>query len=81
VRVSATYAGHEDWQPGIAHETVAVIAPSTGATPRLITRFPEPHQPGGVRGDGFRVSGSYLDRSMENEYPIITSWPEDDEKG
>jgi len=29
---------------------------------------------GGVRGDGFRLSGTYLDRSQRNEYPIVTSW-------
>jgi hypothetical protein len=77
VRVSATYVGHEDWQPSIADETAKVIPPKGVSNPLLLTRFPEPHQPEGVRGDAFHVVGSYLDRSLQNEYPIITSWPED----
>jgi hypothetical protein len=79
VRVSAKYTGHEDWQPSIWQEIVPVIEPGSHEGVRLQTSFPEPHQPGGVRDDAFTISGDYLDRSRENEYPIITSWPEDDE--
>jgi hypothetical protein len=79
VRVSATYTGHLDWQPSIRQETVPVIGPGSHEPVNLQTSFSGPHQPGGVRDDAFTISGDYLDRSMENEYPIITSWPEDDE--
>jgi hypothetical protein len=80
VRVSATYTGQPDWQPSIGHEIIAVIDPGGEATVQLPTSFPGPVPPGGVRGDAFPVSGDYLDRSMKNEYPIITSWPEGDEQ-
>lgn len=74
VRVSASYEGHSDWQPEIQTVTVAAIPPNGSETVDLYVRFPEPNQPGGVRGDGFPISGSYLDRSMRNEYEIITRW-------
>lgn len=79
VNVSASYTGHSDWQPGIDSWTVPVIAPGTGVTVNLNARFPEPPDDRDVVGYAFPVTGSYLDRSMENEYPIITSWPEEDE--
>jgi hypothetical protein len=79
VRVSASYVGHLDWQPIIepASATIPAIEPNSNA-PRieLPVRFPEPYKPEGVRGDGFRVIGTYLDRSRLNTYEIITSWPE-----
>jgi hypothetical protein len=30
--------------------------------------------PGGTAAVNFNVSGTYLDRSRDNEYPIITEW-------
>jgi hypothetical protein len=78
VRVSASYVGHPDWQPTIepASATIPAIEPNASPRIELPVRFPEPHKPEGVRGDGFRVVGTYLDRSMQNEDRIITSWPE-----
>jgi hypothetical protein len=78
VRLSASYVGHEDWQPRIdPAPDIPVVAPNTGVSPEMFVSFPAPHdRPGGVRGDAFRVAGTYLDRSMVNTYEIITSWPE-----
>jgi hypothetical protein len=76
VRVSATYTGHEDWQPSIGEALFPVMPSSEGARLLLPTSFPEPNQPGRVRSDAFVISGDYLDRSMQNEYSIITSWPD-----
>lgn len=70
-----------DWQPAIQRATVAFIEASSGQTVALPARFPEPPAPGGVINERFQVVGTYLDRTLQNEYPIITSWPEDDEKG
>lgn len=76
VWVMAFYVGHDDWMPRIEHEIVPAIAPGEHRTVGLAVRFPEPYQPGGPRGDGFRFGGDYFDRSRENKYPIITSWEE-----
>jgi len=76
VRVSASYTGHADWQPGIDPAEVPVIEAGTAVTVDLAANFPEPQAAGGVNAAAFAVAGTYLDRSMENEYPIITSFPE-----
>jgi hypothetical protein len=79
VRVSASYVGHKDWRPRIDPVDIPVVTPNTGVSPELFVSFPQPHdRPGGVRGDAFRVAGTYLDRSMVNTYAIITSWPDDE---
>jgi hypothetical protein len=79
VRVSASYVGHEDWQPRIdPAPDLPVIQPGDIQNPEMFVRFPAPHDgPGVVISDGFRVAGTYLDRSMQNEDEIITSWPDD----
>jgi len=50
-----------------------VLAPNSGTEVRLPVRFDQ-DPPGGVRSDGFPISGTYLDSAQENEYEIITSW-------
>jgi hypothetical protein len=79
--MSARYVGHQDWQPRIdQHADIPAVSPDTGVSPEVFVSFPPPYdRPGGVRGDAFRVAGTYLDRSMQNAYEIITGWPEDDE--
>lgn len=62
----------------IESKIVPAIAPNEHGTVQLRVWFPEPNRPGGPLADMFVVSGSYFDRSRENEYPIITSWEEPD---
>ncbi len=53
----------------------AIRAEGTGEL-LIPVQFSEPYPPGGVRGDGFAVSGTYRDRSQRNVYDIVTSWEE-----
>lgn len=78
VKVGATYDGHADWQPGIGEMIVPVMMPGEERSIELPAPFPdiEHEPPAGVRGDRFKVAGSYLDRSRRSTYEIITSWPE-----
>jgi hypothetical protein len=72
VEVRASYID-SDYQPEIGQVTLPAIKPGESERSVLYVRFPS-EPPGGIRGDGFRVSGTYLDRSRRNEYSIITDW-------
>ena len=72
VEVRASYIDPH-YQPEIGQVTRPAIKPGESERFVLYVRFPSPPA-GGVRGDGFRVSGTYLDRSRRNEYSIITDW-------
>jgi hypothetical protein len=52
--------------------------PSEGTAEFSIpVRFNEHYPPGGVRGDGFVLSGNYRDRSQRNTNFLITDWARD----
>jgi hypothetical protein len=75
VQVIATYddPDNPDIVPMIETRTWPVLAPQSSASFTLQIQFPEV-PPGGVRTDRFPLRGTYLDRSQENEYEIITQW-------
>lgn len=78
VRVKATYTGHSDWRPD-TKESVVVPFIEAGAEERtqVYVRGPQPGPTGGIRGDSFNVSGTYWDRTLRNEQPILIDWLED----
>ena len=79
VRLWGSYSGHEDWQPRIDPATASAIPPDGKSyDTSMFVSFPEPHQPGGVRGDAFHVEGTYRDRSLNPwRYKLITNWDEE----
>lgn len=72
VEVRASYID-PDHQPEIQQVTRPAIQPGESDRFELDVRFTTP-PPAGVQGDGFPLSGTYLDRSQRNDYPIITDW-------
>ena len=76
VRVKATYTGHSDWRPDIAEQVVPVIEAGLESRPQLWLSGPPPGPTGGIRADGFNVSGTYWDRTLRNDYPILVDWLE-----
>jgi hypothetical protein len=75
VSVSATYVdpANPDIAPEIGAKIWPVLAPNSQVDIALPVRF-EQLPDGGVHSDGFPIRGTYLDRTQENEYEIITSW-------
>jgi hypothetical protein len=75
VRVSPRYDGHTDWQPGLPDRvTIPAILAGESYDFDVAANFPDvPHEPpASVYSGAFDITGDYLDRSMLNEYPIIT---------
>ena len=75
VQITANYIDPE-YHAEIQRVTRPAIKPGESDRVQLYVRCPPPLPPSGVRRDGFRVSGTYLDRSRTDEYEIITSWAE-----
>jgi hypothetical protein len=73
VQVEASYIDPEHQPEFLPPKTVPAIVPGAMERLELPVRFRTP-PPGGVRGDGFQLSGTYLDRSQTTEYKIITDW-------
>jgi hypothetical protein len=71
IKVTATYV-EPDHQPEIDTATWPSLAPNEQTNFSISVRF-DP-LPSSIRLDGFPLSGTFLDRSQLNEYPIITSW-------
>lgn len=72
VEVSATY--FDEAHPAGGTHIVPAIRPEGTAEFQIPIRFQEPYPVGGIRGDGFALSGTYRDRSQRNTYEIITDW-------
>jgi hypothetical protein len=72
VQTTATYVDPA-YRPRIATVTWPAMQPGERASFAIPVSF-STVPPDGVKGDGFPLSGSYLDRSQRNEYPIITAW-------
>ena len=77
VVINATYQD-DDHPLTVTHLHPAVAANSI-ETMQMPFSFGGNPPPGGFRGDGFALSGSYWDRSRRNEYRIITRWDEQPE--
>jgi hypothetical protein len=76
VRVKVTYTGHSDWRPDIAEQVVPVTEAGLESRPQLWLSGPPPGPTGGIRADRFNVSGTYWDRTLRNDYPILVDWLE-----
>lgn len=72
VETTVTYIDEE--HPASGTYIVPAIRPGGTAGFTIPVRFQEPYPAGGVRGDGFKLSGTYRDRSQRNTYEIITEW-------
>jgi hypothetical protein len=70
VQITANYIDPE-YHAEIQRVTRPAIKPGESDRVQLYVRCPPPLPPSGVRRDGFRVSGTYLDRSRTDEYEII----------
>jgi hypothetical protein len=73
VEVTAEYADADGNEPSSIDSVVFPAIPSGEAQPfQLFVRFSELTNE--VRPDGFRLTGTFTDRSQQGSYEIITSW-------
>jgi hypothetical protein len=72
VVITATY--QDDEHPLTVTHIHPAVAANSIETMEMRFSFAGNPPPGGIRGDGFALSGTYWDRSRRNEYPIITRW-------
>jgi hypothetical protein len=70
VEVTAHYTG--DDRPEITPVTIPVILPGDLARVETLVFFQR--KPDQIKQDGFKVSGTYLDRGQRHEYEIISEW-------
>jgi hypothetical protein len=78
VRVDATYID-STWKGKVTPEIWPVIRPGETALFALTVNT-EQSPSGGIDERGFRLYGSYVDRSQKSEYRVITDWQAGPEK-
>ena len=71
VEITATY--DDERHPLVVTDTPPAVRPEVTAEIEIPIHLPT-HVRGGVRSDRFKLTGTYLDRSLSNAQNIVTSW-------
>jgi hypothetical protein len=72
VEVGADYLDEDGNEPRIESEIIPAIPPANTQSVQLFVSFPELRNE--IRRDGFRLRGTFTDRSRQGTYEIISEW-------